>query len=127
MLLAKDKDLGKPPKMLFFILIPLTCFLDDKGLSFFRSVLLSFSRHHPVLDLLISFYLHLLLPLIVDIEDVECIRYQIFLDVSIEGSVGCEAGSIVNFEEVGVELMIDHDVKAQDLEAHIVGEVVWMH
>ena len=44
--------------------------------------------------------------------------------MAIEGGVSGEAGGVVDFEEVGVEFVVDHDVEAQHLKAHVVGEVV---
>jgi hypothetical protein len=124
LLLAKNEDLRKATEVLFFVFVSSTCFLDDEGLSLFRCVFLALSRHHPILDFFVPLRLHLLLPLIVDIEDIERICNQAFLDVAVERSVGCEAGRVVDLEEVGIEFVVDHDVEAQDLEAHIVGEVV---
>ncbi len=47
--------------------------------------------------------------------------------MAIEGGVCGEAGSVVDFEEVGVEFVVDHDVEAEYFEAHVVGKVVRVH
>jgi hypothetical protein len=80
-------------------------------LPLLRTVLLPFSRHHPVLHLLISLEFHLLLPLLVNAEQVESIRNQVFLNESIKGCICCEAGSIVDLEKVGIEFMVDHNIE----------------
>lgn len=50
-----------------------------------------------------------------------------FFDVSIERSVSGEAGSVVDFNEVGSQLMVEHDIEAKDFKAHVIAEVVRVH
>jgi hypothetical protein len=92
--------------MIPFILIPFPCFLDNQGLPFFRSILLPLARHHPLLYLSIPPGFKLLLVLLVDVEKGERISNQILLDVLVKRSIRCEAGSIVDLEKIGVQLMI---------------------
>lgn len=112
--------------MLLLILIPATSFLNNEGLPFLRSILFAFARHHSILYFLIPTSLHLLLPFLVDVEDVQSVRDKTLLYIAVKGSVCGEAGSIVDFKQGGIEFMVNHDVKSQDLETHIVGKVIWM-
>lgn len=46
------------------------------------------------------------------------------LDVPVDLGVGEETGVVVDFEEVGVQLLVQEDVEAQQLEAGVVGRIV---
>ena len=70
---------------------------------------------------------HLFLPLVGDVEHLEGVGDEALFDVAVEGRVGSEAGCVVDLNEVGGELVIQHHVKPQYLKAHIVGEVVGVH
>ena len=96
-------------------------------LSFFRGVLLSLARHHSLLNLFISSCFHFSLPFFGSIHEVQCISNQIFLDVSVERSVSCETGSVVDFEEIRIEFMINHNIKSQNFKAHVIGKVIRVH
>jgi hypothetical protein len=98
--------------MILLILVPSSRLLNDVRLPLLSTVFLPFSRHHSILYLLVSLELHLFLPLLVYAQQVESIRNQVFLNVPIERCICREAGSIVDFEEVRIELMVDHNIEA---------------
>lgn len=33
---------------------------------------------------------------------------------------------MVDFQQVDLAVIVDHEVEAEDLEAHVIGEVVWL-
>lgn len=43
---------------------------------------------------------------------------QFTLDFLIERAIRAEARTVINFEKVGLALVIEHDVEAEDLETH---------
>lgn len=47
--------------------------------------------------------------------------------MAIERRVCGEARSVIDFEEIGVEFVVDHDVEPQYFVAHVVGEVIRVH
>ena len=110
--------------MILFILIPLPGFLNDCSLPLLGSILPSLAWHHPLLYLSISLGLKVFLAFLVDVEEGHCIRNKILLNVLVKGSVCSEAGRVVDLQQIWVELVVEHDVKPQYLEAHVVGEVV---
>jgi hypothetical protein len=91
------------------------------------SVFLALSRQHPVLYLLIPSYLHILLPLLGDVDQIKGITDEILLDVSVEGSVCSETGGVVDLKEVWVEFVVYHHIKSQHFETHVIAEVVRVH
>eukprot|EP00356_Strombidium_inclinatum_P014791 CAMPEP_0170497474 /NCGR_PEP_ID=MMETSP0208-20121228/24865_1 /TAXON_ID=197538 /ORGANISM="Strombidium inclinatum, Strain S3" /LENGTH=193 /DNA_ID=CAMNT_0010774301 /DNA_START=2063 /DNA_END=2644 /DNA_ORIENTATION=+ len=66
----------------------------------------------------------LLLPLVSHPEEQEGIGNHVFLHFEIERGVCGEAGSMVNFDEPGLQLLINENIEAQDLEAHGVNVVL---
>lgn len=110
--------------MILFILIPPPGFLNDFSLPLLGSILSSLAGHHPLLYLSISLCLEVFLALLVDVEDGHCISNKILLNVLVKGSVCSEAGRVVDLQQVWVELVVEHDVEPQYLEAHVVGKVV---
>lgn len=110
--------------MILLVLVPFPRLLYDCSLSFFRSILPALARHHSLLYFPISFGLQLFLALLIDVEEGERISDQILFDVLIERSIRGEAGSIVDLQEVGVELMVKHDIEPQYFKAHVIGEIV---
>jgi len=51
---------------------------------------------------------------------------QLTLDFFIEWAVRREAGAVVDFEEVRLAFVVQHDIEAEDLKAHRVLEVVYL-
>jgi len=122
--LAEDEDFGVSAQILPLMLISLPGLLEGHGYLFLGSVLPALAGHHAFLDLLVPLGLHVLLPLLGGVDQVERIVDEVLLDVPVQGGVCGEAGSVVDFQQVGVELVVDHHVKPQHLEAHVVGEVL---
>ena len=94
---------------------------------FVVGVLLPFPGHHPFLEFLFPFLPHFLFPALREIHQSERIHDEVLFDVLIERGVGGEARSVVDFEDIGIEFMVQHDIKAQDFKAHVVGEVIRVH
>ena len=113
--------------MLLLMLIPPPGLLDRVDDPLFRGVFLPLASNHPLLNLLIHVLFHFFLPLITDIKQSKSIIDEIFLNVPIKRSISSEARSVVNFQQVGSQLMIQHNVESQHLEAHVISEVVRMH
>lgn len=49
---------------------------------------------------------------------------QIAFDKLIQGSVSGEARSMIYFQQINFALGIDHKVESQDLEAHVIGQII---
>lgn len=69
---------------------------------------------------------------LVEVEEDEGVLDEVEFDPIVEGSVSCETGSVVDFNDDGLEHFVDHDIDAQDVEAHVailiigLGELVLM-
>ncbi len=124
--LTQHENFGVAPQIVTLMLVSPPPLLDPQRHPLLRSVLLPLTRQHPLLYLLISLHLHLLLPLLSRVDQVERVADQTLLDVAVQRRIRCEAGCVVYFQEVGVELMVDHDIKAQHLEAHVIRKVLRM-
>jgi hypothetical protein len=66
----------------------------------------------------------LILPLPREIQHRDGIRYQILLDVEVEGRICGETGRLIHLQEPGFRFGINKDVETEDLEAHGVLQVV---
>ena len=110
--------------MLLLIGISLSGLLVHQIPPLFVGVLFPLPTHHPFLYFLISFHFHLFFPFITDVEQIQRIINEVFFYVPIQRCICCEAGGVVYFKQVWVKFVVDHDVKAQNFEAHVVGEVV---
>ena len=67
---------------------------------------------------------HFFASLLAEIQQLEGILDDVLFDFVIEGGVGGEGRRLVDFDEPGPEVLVDHDVEAEDLEAHRVIVVV---
>lgn len=112
LLLIKYKYFSKPSQIIIFILISTFGLLNRQGDLLLGIVSFAFTRHHPLLNLTVTFHLHLLFPLVVNIQQVQCIRYQILFNVLVKRSIGRETGSVVDLEQIGIQFMINHNVEA---------------
>lgn len=68
LLFGKQEDLGKPAHLIHFISVPLPSLFIHACLAFFMRVFSSLSADHAILDLLVSFGLHVFLPFVIDVE-----------------------------------------------------------
>ena len=59
-----------------------------------------------------------------DIHQDEGVPDEVALNQLVDGCFGAEAGSVVNLQQVELALVVEHEVKAEDLEAHVVRRVV---
>ena len=66
----------------------------------------------------------LILPLPREVQHRDCVRYQVLLDVEVEGRICRETGRLIHLQEPGFRFGIDEDVETEDLEAHGVLQVV---
>ena len=48
----------------------------------------------------------------------ECVPNKVELDSLVKRAVRTETGQVVNLDEPGLQLLVDHDVHAEDLEAN---------
>ena len=92
-----------------------------------RCELLPLASQHAFLDLPLAVVFHFFFPFVGDVEHLEGVGDEALFNVAVEGRVGSEAGCVVDLNEVGGELVVQHHVKPQHLKAHIVGEVVGVH
>lgn len=51
---------------------------------------------------------------------------EVALDEFIKGRVCCERWGMVDFQQVNLAVVVDHEVETKDLETHVIGEVVWL-
>ena len=72
------------------------------------------------------------------LEHSESIYKEVLFNFCVQGGVTVEGGGVVHFEEPGLTFGVDHDVEAEDLEAHVAVQVtrlarpvvvdeVWLH
>lgn len=73
---------------------------------------------HFLLVYVVPFFLHR------HIQQSDCIFHQFGLDRQIESALRCQTRCVIDFYQPGFQLIIDHDIKAQYLEAQLVFEVL---
>lgn len=49
---------------------------------------------------------------------------EILLDESVQRRISRKARRVVDFEQAWIQFVVDHDVEPENLEAHIICEVV---
>lgn len=104
----------QPPKLLKGGSLKLIFFPFYLPLHFFLFVLGQFD-HFPLRPLFLKLQLLLyfdLLGMSVDIQQQQCLLYEVLLDVLIEWSVGGKARSVVDFKQNGLEFVVDEDIEA---------------
>ena len=79
LIFGKEENFGETSQVISLISVPFSSLLIHMHFPFLIGIFLSFSSHHPFLYLLIPLGLHLLLPLISDVEKVKSVLDQIFL------------------------------------------------
>jgi len=52
------------------------------------------------------------------IEHVECVGYNGLLCLVVQRRICCERGRLIHLDEPRLELLVYHDVEAEDLETH---------
>ena len=57
-------------------------------------------------------------------EQPDRVSHQLSLDLLVQGAVRREAGTVIDLEQVWLALGVQHDIEAQDLEAHGVLKVI---
>lgn len=82
-----------------------------------RSVLGSPVAVHPFLNVMPMLPLKVLLSLVRHAEQLQCIRQQVLLDLEIDARIGAKTGCVVYLDEPWLQLLVDEDVEAEDLEA----------
>ena len=103
--------------------VPLHINFCSLQLLFLGRQLLCLSREYPFLEL------HFLrvdvgvLALHGQVEDPERVLHQLLFDLEIEGGLGGEAGSVVDLDEPGLEVGVEHDVEPENLKAELVLDV----
>lgn len=68
----------------------------------------------------------LLLALSTKIEQVQSVSDQLRLDALIEARVSLEAGRLVHLDEPRFAILINQHIEAQDLEAQLVLQIIWL-
>jgi hypothetical protein len=66
------------------------------------------------------------LPLVAQVEQFQRVFHQLEFDGLVERAVCAETGSVVHFDYPGIQLVVEHDVEAQDLEAELILNVLWL-
>lgn len=87
--------------MPIFVLIPFSLCYRDQFFSFLALENLSFASDQPLHIQILDLIEQLILLLYIDIHQFERISDEVKLDLVIEGSVGGEARSVVDFQENG--------------------------
>lgn len=57
------------------------------------------------------------------IQEAYCVAQQLLLDVRVEHAFGRQAGGVVDFDEPGLQVGVQHNVEAQNLKASLVFDV----
>ena len=65
-------------------------------------------------------------PFNTQVEKCDAVMDDPLLDLVVERTISLERGHLIDFDERWLELVIDHNVKAQDLEAHAIFNVIWL-
>lgn len=82
------------------------------------------ARDQPLRVVVLAFGDQLALLLGVDVHEHEGVLDKTVLDLVVEWGVGGETGRVVDLDHVGLTLVIDHHIQAQDVEAHVAGVVL---
>lgn len=61
-----------------------------------------------------------------EVEQADGVRDQVLLNLEIQGGVGAEGGGVVDLQDPGLKVRVEHNVETEDLEAHRVLNVVWL-
>jgi len=102
------------------------------SLSFFLLSLLVLTTHDHLAFDLAFLELSCLLSLVFlfalsrQIEQLDRLRDQALLNLEVERAVRREARRMVHFQDPRLQLIVQEDIKAQDLKAHGVLNVVWL-
>ena len=86
--------------------------------SLLRRHLERLAGHHPLLVLLVAEADVVLSPLLAHVEHLDGVSENILLHFVVERRVCREGRRLVYFDQPGPEVLVDHDVEAEDLEAH---------
>ena len=60
----------------------------------------------------------------VDVHEDQGVPDEALFDLAVERGVGGEAWSVVDLQDIGLALVIKHDIEPKDFEAHIIKVVV---
>ena len=60
----------------------------------------------------------LLPPFLIDVEKLESVSKYLLLDLVVQRWIGSEWGRLVDFDQPGLEIAINHDIEAKNLIAH---------
>lgn len=95
--------------------------------------LLPLAGGQPLLDVLVPLHLDVVLDLVGEVEQPQRVPDRVLLDQAVQWGVRGKTGRVVHLfyiqqylEKQRVELRIQDHVEAQQLEAHVVAEVVWL-
>ena len=105
--------------MFFLIFIPQFLSLFYLGFSLRSLIDMPFASEKPICVVLFASIIELIFLLCADVHDLEGIFDQIVLYFVIKGRIGCETGRVVNLDDIGVTLVVNHDIKTENVEAHV--------
>lgn len=107
-----------------FLLVPLGLGLPEQLLPSFPPDDVPSTRLDPFPDYILSPLKKQPLVLAGDAHELEGVHNQPLLDLVVQGSAGLEAGGVVDLNQVGLQVRGDHDVHPQNVEAHVVLELL---
>ena len=110
--------------MVLLVLLAGLLLLLDLGLALLGSELECLAGENPALVGFAGLLDGLVAGLGGDIHEEEGVADKVALDELVEGGVGGEGGRVVDLQQVDLPIGVHHEVKAEDLEAHVVGQVV---
>lgn len=110
--------------MFFLILVAGFLCLLDLGLPLLAFVDVPLASQQAIRVVLLAFVHQVGFLLDIDVHELQGVLDEAVLNLVVEGSVGGEAGSMVDFDDVGFPFVVDHDVESQHVEAHGAGVVL---
>lgn len=74
----------------------------------------------------LCFLEELLLAIFINVHNVESVLNDTFLDLVVKGSRSLEARGMINLNDIGLQRLGDHDINAQNMEAHATRLLLWL-
>lgn len=106
--------------MFIFVVVSPPLQLRNNFRAFLPVVLDCLASEDPGLLLLLDSSDHGIAVLWSHVHEHQSILYEIALYEFVEGTLAAEAWRIVDFEQPGSLVTVDHDVEAQNLKTHVV-------
>jgi hypothetical protein len=109
----------KATKIVLFIFFSFFLMFRNKFLSFFAFQNVPFSSQKSGLIVFHTQVVKLSFFGDIDIHDFESVLNEGFLYFKVQGSVSGETGSMVDFKKDGLSIIFEHDIKSQNVKAHV--------